>query len=294
MINDSTIDSTVSEPASGSRISLWLQYVGPHKLACWLMYRLTRARFKTWKNWQIRWFIRRYRVDMREAVLKHREDFADFNSFFTRELQPGARPLPAAADEIACPADGAVAAFGQIRQGRLIQAKQHDYSLQALLGGDNELAGKFQDGHYLTVYLAPRDYHRVHMPYAGKLIRCLYIAGKRFAVNAQTAAAVKGLYARNERVVAIFDTDRGAMAVILVGAMFVGSIDTVWPHSSWQQPGQSGDLTNQPELALGDEMGRFNMGSTVIVLFAPGMLQLHDALTFGQGIRMGETIGTLN
>ncbi|MBN8493913.1 MAG: phosphatidylserine decarboxylase [Burkholderiales bacterium] len=238
----------------------------------------------------IRWFVGRYGVDMSEAAEPDIAAYATFNDFFTRALKPGARPLAQA--DLVCPVDGAISQFGRIRGAQIYQAKGHDYSTQALVGGDASLAARFQDGYFATLYLSPKDYHRIHMPCAGRLQRMIHVPGELFSVNPTTARGVPGLFARNERVVCVFDGAAGPFVLVLVGATIVGSMATVW-HGvvNPPRPGALREWTyeDQPvELAQGAEMGRFLLGSTVVLLFPDGGLQFNPAWMPGGAIRMGE------
>ena len=242
----------------------------------------------------IRRFVARYRVDMAEAAEPRVEAYASFNDFFTRALKPGARPLAAA--DLVCPVDGAISQFGAIRQGQVFQAKGHAYSATALLGGDAALAAPFADGHFATLYLSPRDYHRIHMPCAGTLRRMLHVPGALFSVNPTTARGVPGLFARNERVVCLFDDAQGRpFVLVLVGATIVGSMATVW-HGLVNPP-RPGVLRDwryddaKVTLAQGAEMGRFLLGSTVVLLFPAGPLAFNPAWAPGGAVRMGQAMG---
>ncbi len=241
----------------------------------------------------IRWFVKRYNVNMAEAAAPEISSYASFNDFFTRALKPGARPL-AAADYL-CPVDGAISQIGRIEGEQIFQAKGHSYSSTALVGGDAALAGQFRDGQFATLYLSPRDYHRIHMPCDGSLRRMIYVPGDLFSVNPTTARGVPGLFARNERVVCVFDSDQGPFVLTLVGATIVGSMATVWhgqvnpPRSpqicEWQY--QAGQVS----LKKGEEMGRFLLGSTVVMLFAKDRLNFNPEWTAARPIRMGEAMG---
>ncbi len=247
------------------------------------------------KNTFIRWFVKRYKVDMSLAAEENPLAYNCFNDFFTRALKPGARPIDSASDSIACPADGAISQLGKIIDGRIFQAKGQNYTALELLGGDEMLAAEFADGTFATVYLSPRDYHRVHMPYGGKLRAMVSIPGELFSVNTVTAENVPRLFARNERAVAIFDTDIGPMAVVLVGAMIVAGIETVWDGQI--APFASRDIATSlyPYLNItmnkGDEMGRFKLGSTAIVLFAKDKILWSEKLRAGAPTKMGELMG---
>lgn len=276
-------------------LKILAQYLLPQHLLSQLMYVLTRARLRVWKDWQIRWFIRRYGVDMRVAEQSDPLAYENFNSFFTRALKAGARPIAAGLNEIVCPVDGAVSQIGGISKGRIIQAKGRDYSLLELLGGSEERAAPFLQGQFATLYLSPKDYHRIHMPVTGRLREMVYVPGRLFSVNALSVRSIPRLFARNERVAAIFDTEIGAMAVVMVGAMFVGSIETVWagtitpPYRSRLQRWDY--LTQDTVIERGAELGRFNMGSTVIVLFESGDVTWNSALAAGSAVRMGQGLG---
>ncbi len=275
------------------RLFVWMQYLLPQHIISRIIHRAARIRASWFKNTLIRTFIRAFRVDMSEAVETRIEAFEHFNAFFTRALSPGSRPLPEAPAEIACPVDGTVSMAGVIRQSELIQAKDRSYRLVDLLG-DEGLALEFDGGAFATLYLAPYNYHRIHMPLDGRLTEMRYIPGRLFSVNAATVRSVPRLFARNERVVCRFESPAGTILMVLVGALNVGSIETVWAGEV--APGRprhtrtesySGDIT----LRRGDEMGRFNMGSTVILIFSPGRARLADAIVPGAQVRVGATIG---
>ena len=244
----------------------------------------------------IRWFVQRYSVDMEES-LKTLDSFSTFNDFFTRALKPSARPFDNGHGVVLCPADGSLSQFGNIDQTRLVQAKGRSYEVSSLLGGDAGLSTSFKSGVFATIYLSPKDYHRVHMPLAGRLIRTAYIPGNLFSVNQVTANAVQNLYARNERLVCLFETEVGLMAIVLVGAMVVAGIDTVWSgrtRSSWRSKLVVKDYScHQPDIFLkaGAEMGRFRLGSTVILLFPPGLIELDNQLVLDKDVRMGQAFG---
>lgn len=243
----------------------------------------------------IRWFVRRYKVNMAEAAAPDIASYASFNDFFTRALKDGARPLADA--DILCPVDGAISQFGHIDGAQIFQAKGHSYSTTALVGGDATLAAQFQDGQFATLYLSPRDYHRIHMPCDGSLRRMIYVPGDLFSVNPTTARGVPGLFARNERVVCVFDSDAGPFVMTLVGATIVGSMATVW-HGQVNPP-RSPQIcewhyeAGQVQLKKGAEMGRFLLGSTVVMLFGKGRLAFNPQWTPARPIRMGEAMGTV-
>jgi phosphatidylserine decarboxylase len=243
----------------------------------------------------IRHFVRRYGVNMAEAAKPDPAAYASFNDFFTRELKAGARPLAPA--DLVCPVDGAISQFGAIEGGRIFQAKGHSYSATALVGGDSALAAHFHGGHFATLYLSPKDYHRIHMPCGGRLLRMIHVPGELFSVNPATARGVPGLFARNERVVCVFDGDAahpGPWVLVLVGATIVGSMATVW-HGVVNPPRPGmvrewGYLDKSIELAQGAEMGRFLLGSTVVMLFPQGPLQFNADWQPGRPICMGEAM----
>jgi len=243
----------------------------------------------------IRWFVGRYGVNMSEAANPDIASYPTFNEFFSRPLKLGARPLAQA--DLISPVDGAISQYGPIRRDQIFQAKGHDYSTTTLVGGDAQLAARFEDGHFATLYLSPKDYHRIHMPCDGRLTRMIYVPGDLFSVNPATARGVPGLFARNERVVCVFETAHGPFVLTLVGATIVGSMATVWhglvnpPRSKqvreWRYDDQA--IT----LKQGDEMGRFLLGSTVVMLWPRGPLNFNPAWAPGKGIRMGEVMGDM-
>jgi phosphatidylserine decarboxylase len=257
---------------------------------------LAGLRHPEWlKNWLIQQFIQHFDVDMSQAAEPDYTRYACFNDFFTRPLRDGARPLADA--DILCPADGAISQSGEIANGLLFQAKGRYFSAEDLLGGDAARAAQFQGGQFATIYLSPKDYHRVHMPVAGRLTGTCYIPGQLFSVNGVTAENVDRLFARNERLVCYFDTASGPMAMILVGAMVVAGIETVWSGQVAPPPKlpASVDYLNLPEsveLAQGDEMGRFMLGSTVILLFPEGVMSFDERYLAGASTVMGEMLGS--
>ena len=275
-----------------------MQYLTPHHLLSRLAGKTANCPWSFIKAPFIRWFIQRYQVDMTQALEPDPAAYATFNAFFTRALRADARPLHGNDDTVVSPADGVVSQLGPVRDGLLLQAKGHRFSLRTLLGGDASLAGEFDEGCFATVYLSPRDYHRVHMPLPGVLRETTYVPGKLFSVNQLTAERVDDLFARNERLVCIFDTDCGPMALVLVGAMIVGSIDTVWAGQAAPAPHglRKTDYRHQGpavQIARGGEMGRFKLGSTVIAVFAQNRVELNAALAAGNKINMGQMLGTM-
>jgi phosphatidylserine decarboxylase len=274
------------------RLAVTPQYLLPKLALTRLMGRLAAARAGALTTRVIRWFVARYGVDMSEAAEPDITQYTSFNDFFTRALKPGARPLATA--PWLCPVDGAISQFGSIDGDRIFQAKGHHYTATALVGGDASLAGQFHGGHFATVYLSPRDYHRIHMPAAGRLRRMVHVPGDLFSVNPVTARAVPGLFARNERVVCVFDGPAGPFVLVLVGATIVGSMATVW-HGQVNPP-RPGHLREwryddrDIRLAQGEEMGRFLLGSTVVLLFPPGPLHFHPQWAPGGPVRMGDVM----
>jgi phosphatidylserine decarboxylase len=276
------------------RLAVLPQYLLPKRALTALAGWAAQATAQPWTRRAIGWFIRRYRVDMREAAVSDPAAYASFNDFFTRALKPGARPL--AASPWVCPVDGAVSQCGPIEGGQIFQAKGHHYSAQALLGGDAALAAQFDGGAFATLYLSPRDYHRIHMPCAGRLLRMMHVPGALFSVNPTTARGVPGLFARNERVVCVFETADGPLALVLVGATIVGSMATVW-HGVVTPPRQGHSRewrydTQDLRLAQGEEMGRFQLGSTVIVLWPRDTARLNPDWTPARPVRLGEAMAT--
>lgn len=277
-----------------------LQYLVPHHALTRLVGFFANCRNGFLKNLLIQRFIRVYGVDMDEAEHADPRDYASFNEFFTRALKPGARPVPEDAGSIVSPADGLIYTIGDILDDRLLQAKGRHYALEDLVGGPPERAAPFRGGKCATIYLSPRDYHRVHMPFSGTLKETIYIPGRLFSVNQTTAASIPNLFARNERLVSLFDTEAGPMAVVMVGAMIVAGIETTWAgNMAPQHRGIS--ITDyrryQPAVHLrkGEEMGRFKLGSTVIVLFGAGVMQWQDPVLLPPQslIKMGQQIGTV-
>lgn len=243
-------------------------------------------------------FIKKYHVDMSEAINTDPYSYRNFNDFFTRAIKPELRPIAAGARTVVCPADGSISQLGDIEYGTIYQAKGHRYSLTELLGGDANLSNLFVDGKFATVYLSPKDYHRVHMPLTGKLIKTIHVPGKLFSVNKVTAEQIPNVFARNERTVCIFETEVGPMAVILVGAMIVASIETVWAGqvTPWNKQVQTWDYGKLANITLqkGEEMGRFKLGSTAIVLFGKDAVNWESHLTAESPTRMGMAFGQLN
>jgi phosphatidylserine decarboxylase len=273
------------------------QYVLPHHALSSMMSKLTHCENTTWKNLFIKQIIKHYGVNMDEAQEPDINTYLSFNHFFTRELKPGVRPLSTERNAIVCPADGAVSQAGDITDGKIFQAKGKSFTATDLLGGDAARAEPFNNGVFTTIYLSPKDYHRLHMPLTGTLREMVHIPGRLFSVNTATTNSVPGLFARNERVAVIFDTEAGPMALILVGAIFVSSIETVWhgvvtpPSITGVQSWRYGD--NAPTLNIGEEMGRFNMGSTIIVLFGEDKAKWDTEFKADKSVKLGELIGQI-
>jgi len=279
----------------GDRLFAGVQRCLPTRLLSTLVFHVTQLQLRPLKNVLIRLFLRGYTIDMHEAQHPSASDYPSFNAFFTRALKPTARPLPADATLLVSPVDGRISQCAPITGGRLIQAKGRDYSALELLGGDAELAARLDGGTFCTIYLAPHNYHRIHMPLTGTLVGWRYVPGRLFSVNPATARAMPNLFARNERLVAQFDSAAGPLALVMVGALFVGSLETVWagrvspPHQRGQTSADYRMLTPLP-FARGAEIGRFNMGSTVILLAAPGALAWLAESQPNAVLRMGQPL----
>lgn len=268
-----------------------IQYILPQhyfsRFAGWL----AESRLPWVKNNLIRYYLYRFKVDMRESIIENPLDYPSFNSFFTRALKPECRPIVEDPDAIASPVDGFVSQIGKIKKETLIQAKGRRFKLTDLLGGSNKLASLFAEGNFATFYLSPKDYHRVHMPIDGALCETLFIPGKLFSVDQQTTQNVPNLFAKNERLVCIFDTKLGPMAVILVGAMIVGSIETTWYTDTSAGTLKKEFYAGSIKITRGKEIGYFKMGSTVIVLFGKDKIHWKASLGENSVVRMGEKIG---
>jgi phosphatidylserine decarboxylase len=271
------------------------QYLLPKQALTQLAGAFARSQAGGLTTWVIRKFVARYNVNMAEATNPDPASYASFNEFFTRPLKPGARPLADA--PWVCPVDGAISQLGPISGDQIFQAKGHRYSTQALLAGSADEAVRYLDGHFATIYLSPRDYHRIHMPCDGTLRRMVYVPGELFSVNPATARGVPGLFARNERVVCHFDTPHGPLALVLVGATIVGSMATVW-HGIVNPPRSARVRTwdyapGEVVLRQGDEMGRFLLGSTVVLLWPRNTLDFADHWASGGAVRLGEAMAHL-
>ena len=276
------------------RLFVLLQYVLPKQMMTALAGKFASLQAGGLTTSVIRWFVRRYNVNLGEAANADPASYSSFNEFFTRPLKSGARPLADAA--FVCPVDGALSQFGAILNDQIFQAKGHQYSTTALVGGDIELAKCFHDGSFATIYLSPKDYHRIHMPCDGRLLRMIHVPGELFSVNPATARGVPGLFARNERVVCVFETAHGPLVMVLVGATIVGSMATVW-HGLVNPPrhGVVRDWRYDERsivIKQGDEMGRFLLGSTVVMLLPKGAVSFASSWQPEGAVRLGELMGT--
>ena len=279
------------------RLKVWLQYLLPKHAITAFGWHVATARAGSITTGIIRWFVGKYGVNMAEAANPDITSYASFNEFFTRALKPGARPLAKA--DLVCPVDGAISQFGRIERDQIFQAKGHTFSTTALVGGDAALGALFEDGHFANIYLSPKDYHRIHMPCDARLTRMVYVPGELFSVNPVTAQGVPGLFARNERVVCVFESaepGKGPFVLVLVGAAIVGSMATVWqgvinpprgPVREWRYDDQN------IVLKQGEEMGRFLLGSTVVMLFPKGPLSFNPAWAPARSVRLGEVMANL-
>jgi len=279
------------------RLSVFAQYALPHRALSRLVYWATRWTWRPWKNFLIGRVVRAYAVEMSEAEQPDPFAFPTFNAFFTRALKPAARPMPDDPRAIICPADGRVSQLGSIRDGRIFQAKDQDFSAAELLG-DEAAAAAYANGRFITVYLSPRDYHRVHAPLTGRLRETLHIPGRLFSVAPFAVEAVPRLFARNERLVCHFDGAHGPFAVVMVGAMLVSGVETVW--SGMEIPPYASAVVRKDwrgkdiRLERGAELGRFNMGSTAIVLLPAGTAEFDPELSVQMSVRMGRSIARIN
>jgi len=272
------------------KLNTLIQYSLPHQLFSRVIGYFTKCKQPWFKNILIKWFIKRYNVELGDV---EKADYASFNEFFTRSLKLETRPIVEDEKAIACPIDGYISQIGVIEKGQLIQAKGYKYNLKNLIANEDNL---FAGGNFATLYLSPKDYHRVHMPLAGKLMKMMYVPGKLFSVNPLTVQEIPNLYTKNERVITIFDTELGSMAMVLVGAMLVASIATVWAGEITPTKQKTIQIWNYTEqnivLERGAEMGRFQFGSTVILLFPQNKLRW-DKFMVGDSIKMGQRLGLI-
>lgn len=281
-----------------ARLFIALQHILPQHFLSRIIWRLTRCEYKWLLKITLPLFIRIFKVNMDEAKDPDWRNYASFNYFFTRELKEDAREISADKNTITSPVDGAVSQLGNIKDDLIFQAKGHAYSLSQLLGDRDDLSTTFKNGQFNTIYLSPKDYHRIHMPTNGILKEMIHVPGVLFSVNPTTVENVPALFARNERVICLFETPAGPMAMILVGAIFVSSIETVW-HGEVTPPTRK-DIRNWKyddeniSLDKGQEMGRFNMGSTVILLYANGKMDWNKELQAENKVQLGNVIGQIN
>jgi len=277
----------------GERLRSLLFYILPHHAISRFVFLVARIRWRPFKNLAIWAYTRLHAVDLEQAIIEDAYSYESLNAFFTRALKPEARPLQNGDNSWVCPVDGAVSQAGVIDNGRIFQAKGSDYSLQELLGGDDAMATPFVNGRFATLYLSPRDYHRIHMPVDATLKTMTYVPGRLFSVASWTVRAIPRLFARNERVVCEFETSSGPMVMVLVGAINVSATETVW-HGLVTGEGRGITRTRYADgevsLKQGDEMGRFNLGSTVILITTEAF-ELEPEITAGASVRMGESIG---
>jgi phosphatidylserine decarboxylase len=277
------------------KLFILLQNIVPQHFLSFLMGKAANSQCKLLKNFMISHFIKRYQVDMSIAQFENVADYPSFNAFFTRSLKSHVRPIAAGDNTVTSPVDGCISQIGKIQDQTLIQAKKAYYSVDTLLGGFRDIAEKFTEGNFATLYLAPKDYHRVHIPLNAKLTETIYIPGRLFSVNATATELIPQLFTRNERLVCLFDTAAGPMAVILIGAMLVGRIQTIWglvekSHEIVRRKYNEQDVV---DLLKGAELGRFNMGSSVILLFPKNKIQWAANLDGACKVMMGEAIGSL-
>lgn len=290
-------NDTTKDTVSGwwDRLLTMPQYLIPQHFLSLMMHRITRCRTRWLKNLLIRSISRIYQINLSEAKSTDLDDYPSFNHFFTRELVAGARPVAEGDAVVVSPVDGAVSQLGTIEAGRIVQAKGHEYSVAELLADDGQLAAQFEGGQFATIYLSPRDYHRIHMPLTGTLRQMTYVPGKLFSVSPRTVKTVPQLFARNERVVTVFDTPAGPMGLVLVGAIFVGSMETTWagmitpPYGKSVQQWHYADDT-AVTIEKGQEMGRFNMGSTVVLLLPKGADQFLAQWQADTPIQLGQAM----
>lgn len=273
-----------------NKLFLYAQYLTPQRLLTNIAGILAESQTPWFKNFLIKQFTKRYQVNMAEANNTNALAYTSFNDFFTRKLKPAFRPIAKAPNAIASPVDGCVSQIGSIQKQQLVQAKGFNYDLSSLLADDKALTETFTGGMFATLYLAPHDYHRVHMPIDGKLIQSIYVPGKLFSVNRLTAENIPNIFSRNERLICIFDTAIGHMAVIFVGAMIVGNIQPIWMQHAIRSENITIN-THSQTFQKGDELGLFKLGSTVILLFEKNKMTWNNALNEQTIIKMGQLIG---
>ncbi len=286
--------------SAGDRLFVAFQRILPTHLLSRVVHWFMRLEIVWLKNLVIKQFMAGFRISLDEAVIQEPTGFRSFNEFFTRALRPETRPLAADPEALLSPVDGKVYQFGPIENGRIFQAKGQSFDATELLGGDADRAKPFINGSFATIYLAPYNYHRIHAPLAGQLKEMIHVPGHLFSVNPATARALPGLFARNERVACLFDTAVGPVAVVLVGALFVGSIETVWAGEITPPAGKAVNVTRYPlegsaavSLKRGQELGRFNMGSTVILLFGPKAVEWSESVKPDLPVQMGQALARM-
>lgn len=295
-------DSPQTDTTGMDRLLGGIQLILPTHMISRVVHWAARVETEWFKRLLINFLMRSFGITLDDAQVKNPNSFRSFNEFFTRALAPGARPMPANETALASPVDGSISQLGSIQSGRIVQAKGRDYSVLELVGGNQECASAFLGGSFCTIYLAPNNYHRIHMPLGGKLRDMVYVPGRLFSVSPSTARAIPNLFARNERVVSLFDTDAGPFAMVSVGALNVGSIETVWageitPAGRRLLPRVEStryDSQSSTTLSRGEEMGRFNLGSTVVMLFGPGAIEWNESVQPGTAVRLGQEIGIFN
>jgi phosphatidylserine decarboxylase len=273
-------------------MNTFLQHLVPQHALSRLAGLLSECRWPWLKNKLIHYVIKRYHVNLTEALIEDPTAYPTFNAFFTRALKPELRPIASKTTDLACPVDGSISQIGRIFKDTLLQAKRFSFNLTTLLGGEKNSALPFIDGYFATLYLAPKDYHRVHMPIDGTLLKTIYIPGRLFSVNQKTTSAIPQLFSRNERLVCLFETSLGRVAIILVGAMLVGSMSTVWEKDIRAKNIISRSFSDPIHLKKGEELGYFKMGSTVIVLFEKDKMTWDPTLQEGSLVRMGQPFGS--
>ena len=274
----------------------WIQYILPHQLLSKIVHKLMRVEWKPLKNYIIKKISTSYNVNMQEAASDNLDDYKHFNAFFTRKLKKGVRPIDNDKSTIISPVDGAISQCGKIEKGRIFQAKGFDFSVEELLACNEETAKSYHNGQFATIYLSPKDYHRMHAPMDCRVSKTVHVPGRLFSVAKWTAESIPRLFARNERLVCYMETEVGTVAYILVGAIMVSSMETVFNGPvtpPYAKKVQEVALNNNTTLAKGDEVGRFNMGSTVILLFPPNAIQFEKSLTENQIVKLGEKIATI-
>lgn len=279
-----------------SFLFITLQYLVPHHLLSRFVGWFAQTKIQWIKSLFIQQFIKHFNVNMNEAEREDPDSYINFNDFFCRALKSDARPIDSSDSSFVCPADGTISQLGKIENGRIFQAKGHDFTCEELLGGDSKNAELFKNGEFATIYLSPKDYHRLHMPIDGKLLKMTYVPGDLFSVNPTTVEHVPNLFARNERLVCVFETSVGPIALVLVGAMIVASIETVWSGqvAPFNKSIQQFFYTAQDiSLSKGEEMGRFKLGSTIVVLTPENSIQWLDSLAAQSAVKMGESIAHL-